>query len=334
MKEALYYTELDNNRVQCTLCPHNCKIKDQHRGICMVRKNSGGKLFSENYGIITGLGFDPIEKKPLYHYHPGRNILSLGSIGCNLKCFFCQNWEISQATPEDVSHKQAHSVDDIVNLATKRKDNLGIAYTYNEPVIYYEFMLDVAKKIKETGQKNVVVTNGFINPEPLQELMNYIDAFSIDLKGFTNEFYRKHTKSSFDPIKETLLQIRKNGNFLEVINLVIPTLNDDAGEFEEMMKWMRDNLGENTVLHISKYFPSYKSTIDATSPAKMEEFYNLASSYLNYVYMGNIMLNKGSNTYCHLCGTLLVERKGFHTHISGLDEEGKCVECGNHVFIR
>jgi len=334
MKEALYYTELEDNRVQCNLCPHNCKIKDQERGICGVRKNMGGKLYSENYGMITGLGFDPIEKKPLYHYHPGRNILSLGSIGCNLKCFFCQNWEISQATPEDISHKQAHSVDDVINLATKRKDNLGIAYTYNEPVIYFEFMLDVAKKMKEKGLKNVVVTNGFINPEPLQELMQYIDAFSIDLKGFTNEFYRKHTKSSFDPIKETLQQIRKNGNFLEIINLVIPTLNDDPGEFEEMMKWMKDNLGENTVLHISRYFPGYKSTIEATGPAKMKEFYNLASSYLNYVYMGNIMLDEGSNTYCHRCGTLLVERQGFQTRIPGLDEEGKCIECGNHVFIR
>ena len=334
MKEALYYTKSENKNVQCNLCPHNCKIKEQQRGICGVRKNIDGTLYSENYGVITGLGIDPIEKKPLYHYHPGRNILSVGSIGCNLKCFFCQNWEISQATTDDNLPTHTYDVDDIVNLATKRKDNLGIAYTYNEPVIYYEFMLDVAKKIKEKGLKNVVVTNGFINPEPMQELMNYIDAFSIDLKGFTNEFYRKYTSSSFDPIKETLKQIRKNDKFLEVINLVIPTLNDDAGEFEEMMKWMRDNLGENTVLHISRYFPSYKSTIEATPSSKLKEFYNLASRYLNYVYVGNIMLDEGSDTYCHLCGALLVERKGYSTRTPGLDEEGKCVHCGNHVFIR
>ncbi len=334
MKEALFYEELENKKVQCELCPHNCIIKDQQRGICGVRKNIDGKLYSENYGEITGLGFDPIEKKPLYHYHPGRNILSVGSIGCNLKCFFCQNWEISQATPDDISRKHTYEMEDIVNLAVKREDNLGIAYTYNEPVIYYEFMVDVAKEIKKKGLKNVVVTNGFINHEPLQELMNYIDAFSIDLKGFTNEFYRKHTKSSFDPIQDTLKQIRKNDKFLEVINLVIPTLNDDPGEFEEMMKWMKDNLGENTPLHISKYFPSYKSTIEPTPPSKLKEFYNLASQYLNYVYLGNIMLDEGSNTYCHRCETLLVKREGYYTRIPGLDKEGKCVKCGNKVFIR
>ncbi|MFP4620544.1 MAG: AmmeMemoRadiSam system radical SAM enzyme [Bacteroidales bacterium] len=334
MREALYYKKLDTKTVQCILCPHNCKIKDQKRGICGVRKNAGSTLYSENYGLVTGLGFDPIEKKPLYHYHPGTNILSLGSIGCNLKCFFCQNWEISQATPDDISRKHLHEVKDIVNLAIGREDNLGIAYTYNEPVIFYEFMLDVAKKIKEKGLKNVVVTNGFINPEPLDELMDYIDAFSIDLKGFTNEFYRKYTKSSFDPIKETLKRIRNNGNFLEVINLIIPALNDDAGEFEEMLKWMRDHLGENTVLHISRYFPSYKSTIEPTPPAKLKEFYDMASEYLNYVYVGNIMLEEGRNTYCHRCGALLVKREGFSTRIPGLDEEGKCIHCGNKVFIR
>ena len=334
MKEALFYTELEDKSIECYLCPHNCKIKDQKRGVCGVRKNIGGKLYSENYGEITGLGFDPIEKKPLYHYHPGRNILSVGSIGCNLKCFFCQNWEISQATIDDISRQHTYEVEDIVNLALQRKDNLGIAYTYNEPVIYYEFMVDVAREIKKQGLQNVVVTNGFINREPLQELMDYIDAFSIDLKGFTNEFYRKHTKSSFDPIKESLVQIRKNDKFLEVINLVIPTLNDDPGEFEDMMKWMKDNLGENTPLHISRYFPSYKSTIEPTSPSKLKEFYNLASQYLNYVYVGNIMLNEGSNTYCHRCGTLLVKREGYYTQTPGLDEEGKCTNCGNKVFIR
>lgn len=334
MKEALFYTELEDKSIECYLCPHNCKIKYQKRGVCGVRKNIGGKLYSENYGEITGLGFDPIEKKPLYHYHPGRNILSVGSIGCNLKCFFCQNWEISQATIDDISRQHTYKVEDIVNLALQRKDNLGIAYTYNEPVIYYEFMVDVAREIKKQGLQNVVVTNGFINREPLQELMDYIDAFSIDLKGFTNEFYRKHTKSSFDPIKESLVQIRKNDKFLEVINLVIPTLNDDPGEFKEMMKWMKDNLGENTPLHISRYFPSYKSTIEPTSPSKLKEFYNLASQYLNYVYVGNIMLNEGSNTYCHHCGTLLVKREGYYTQTPGLDEEGKCANCGNKVFIR
>jgi pyruvate formate lyase activating enzyme len=334
MKEALYYKTLENNKVQCFLCPHNCIIKDNKRGICGVRKNSGGKLYSENYGEITALGIDPIEKKPLYHFYPGRNILSLGSIGCNLKCFFCQNWEISQTTPDNAGRKKTYKVDDIVKLATQRKDNVGVAYTYNEPVIYYEFMMDVAKEIKKKGLQNVVVTNGFINPEPLDELMEYIDGFSVDLKGFTDKFYKKHTGGTFEPIKRSLIKLRETGKFLEVINLIIPTLNDDRVQFEEMMKWIKDNLGENTILHLSRYFPGYKSTIEPTAPSTMKEFYYLASKYLNYVYVGNISMEEGSNTYCHQCNSLLVRRDGYFTQTPGLDEEGKCIHCGNKVFIR
>jgi len=334
MKEALYYQNTGSSKVECALCPHNCRIKDQNRGICGVRKNIGGKLYAENYGMITALGLDPIEKKPLYHFFPGREIFSIGSIGCNLKCFFCQNWEISQATPDDISSKHSYSVDKIVQMAVSQKDNLGVAYTYNEPVIYYEYMLDIAGKIKQAGLKNVVVTNGFINPEPLERLMTYIDAFSVDLKGFTNEFYKKYTGSTFQPIKNTLKKLGDSNLLLEIINLVIPTLNDDIGKFEEMLKWIRDHVGENTVLHISRYHPGYKSRISATPASTLKEFYALATQYVNYVYLGNVLLEEGSNTFCHQCKNLLVRREGYYAETPGLDAEGSCLFCGNKVFIR
>ena len=334
MKEALFYEKLDDQKVKCHLCPHNCIIKNQKRGICGVRKNSGGILYSENYGEITGLGFDPVEKKPLYHFHPGRNILSVGSIGCNLKCFFCQNWEISQATIDDIPRRQTHQVQDIVQMAEKRSDNLGVAFTYNEPTIYYEFMLDTARKLKAAGLKNVMVTNGYINKEPLKQLIPYIDAFSIDLKGFTEEFYRKNTSSTLEPIKEAILQIGKSDSFLEITNLVIPGLNDQIDQFQEMLEWIASNLGKNTILHLSRYYPGYKSHIQPTSVSKLKEFYTLAKEHLNYVYLGNVMLEDGSNTYCDQCGSLLVTRNGYYTKTPGLDNAGKCTECENKVFVR
>jgi pyruvate formate lyase activating enzyme len=334
MKEALYYESLKDNKVQCHLCPHNCVIRDQKRGICGVRKNHQGKLFSENYGKITGLGFDPIEKKPLYHFHPGEEILSVGSIGCNLKCFFCQNWEISQATVDDVPRMQAYSVEDIVQLAGKRSNNLGIAYTYNEPTIYFEFMLEASKEMSKQGKKNVMVTNGYINEKPLDQLLPCMDAVSIDLKGFTEEFYRKNTSSSLEPIKNALLQIGQSNTFLEITNLVIPGLNDQMGNFEEMLQWIKTNLGENTILHISRYYPGYRSHIEPTSVSKLKELHALATQHLNYVYLGNVMLEDGSNTYCDQCGSLLVTRNGYYMRLPGLDDTGRCTQCGNKVFIR
>ena len=334
MREALYYKKIENNKVKCNLCPHNCIIKEGKRGICNVRKNSEGVLYSENYGQITALGFDPIEKKPLYHFYPGSFILSVGSFGCNLKCDFCQNWEISQSTIDEITRTQTHSPDDIINIAVQREDNTGIAYTYNEPVIYFEFMLDVAKKAKDKGLKNVMVTNGFINTEPLNELLQYIDAFSVDLKGFTEEFYKKKTSSELEPVKQSLKQISNNGNFLEITNLVIPTLNDEKSKYKEMIQWIGKEIGTKTVLHISRYFPSYHSSIETTSMAELKEFYQLAKKELDYVYLGNVSSSEGTDTYCDNCGSLLVSRQGYYTDISGIDEQGQCKNCKNKVFVR
>jgi pyruvate formate lyase activating enzyme len=330
----LYYQKKEDKKVRCFLCPHNCYINDGNRGVCNVRKNIKGVLYSENYGQITALGFDPIEKKPLYHFHPGSFILSVGSFGCNMKCDFCQNWEISQSTIDDIGRQENHSPDDIINIALQREDNIGIAYTYNEPVIYYEFMLDTAKKAKAQGLKNVMVTNGYINPEPLDELLNYIHAFSVDLKGFTEDFYKKSTKSTLEPIKKSLKQINNNGNFLEITNLLIPGRNDEKAKFKEMVQWISEELGKNTVLHLSRYFPSYHSNIPPTSLSELNSFYEMAKEKLNYVYLGNVASSGGTNTKCDQCGELLVSREGYYTDVSGLDNEGNCRNCGNKVFVR
>ncbi len=332
MREALFYKKKEGNAVKCYLCPHNCMIKDGKRGICNVRKNYGGTLYSENYGQMTALGFDPIEKKPLYHFHPGSIILSVGSFGCNFKCDFCQNWQISQSTIEEIGRTHKHSPEDILKIALNRKDNTGIAYTYNEPVIYYEFMLDTAKLARKKGLKNVMVTNGFINPEPLDELVDYIDAFSIDLKAFTEEFYKKYTSSRLEPVKEALKQISKNGNFIEITNLVIPGLNDNETKFNEMVQWISEELGRKTVLHISRYFPSYHSNIQPTSIETLNNLYSLAKDHLDYVYLGNVSLSEGTDTYCDKCDALLVSRRGYHTDTKGIDDKGRCKNCTNEVF--
>ncbi len=334
MKEALFYQKKEKQKVKCLLCPHFCTIKEGERGVCNVRKNVKGELISENYGQVTALGFDPIEKKPLYHYHPGEEILSVGSFGCNLKCDFCQNWEISQSDIDNIGRIQSHRAEEVIQIAEKKPGNLGIAYTYNEPIIYYEFMLDIAKLAKEKGLKNVMVTNGFINPDPLEKLMEVIDAFSIDLKAFTDNFYKKKTSARLEPVKESLKMIKKHQKFLEITNLVIPEWNDDKKQFSEMIRWIKNELGEDTILHLSRYFPVYKSQAEPTAINTLKELYQLAKESLNYVYIGNARIAEGQDTYCSNCNKLLVKRSGYFTQLLGIDDEGKCKNCGNHVFVK
>jgi len=330
-KEALFY-EQGPEHIICKLCPHNCRIKEGKSGSCRVRKNVNGTLISENYGQICSLSFDPIEKKPLYHFFPGRSILSVGSVGCNLHCKFCQNWEISQSGVSESIRLQAASPEEIVEIALQKENNIGIAYTYNEPIVWYEYMLDIAKLAQKNNLKNAMVTNGFINPEPLELLIPLMDAFSVDLKAFTENFYSKLTSSSLAPVIETLKTIKKSGKLLEITNLVITENNDNESDFREMIRWIAEELGKDTVLHLSRYFPVYKMNQSATSERTLDTFYSIASSVLDFVYLGNIRTGKGQNTQCPQCHSLLIERMGYSTNITGLDTTGKCNSCGISIL--
>ena len=333
MKEALHSVK-ENSKIHCTLCPHHCKIAEGKTGICNVRENRKGVLYTTNYGWVSALGIDPIEKKPLYHFYPGAPILSLGSFGCNLSCRFCQNWQISQV-PRNFDYERAgeqKSVEDILQIVKGSNNNLGIAYTYNEPIIYYEYMLDIAKEIKKIGLKNVMVSNGYINLDPLHELLPVLDACNIDLKAFTNEFYKKQTGSSLQPVLESIKTIYEAGVHLELTNLLIPGLNDERKTFQAMIDWILQELGADTVLHLSRYFPGYQSKLPATEMDVMNSLYEYATENLNYVYLGNVGDIKAATTYCPSCNNVLIKRHGYRTVNTGVTENGDCKHCGLKVF--
>lgn len=333
MQEALFYTKLENQTLRCDLCPWNCILKPGQTGVCKVRTNQNGLLYTQVYNKIAAFGIDPIEKKPLYHFHPGKNILSIGEVGCNLQCTFCQNHRISQCYAEDFNGFKEISSKQIVKEALKTYHNIGIAYTYNEPFTFYEFMLDTAMFARKKGLKNVVVSNGYINPEPLRNLLPFIDAFNIDLKAFSGEFYQKQTKGKLEPVLETLKIIAKISSHLEITNLVIPGLNDDEMPFSEMVQWIAQELGNEVPLHLSRYFPQYKMDYPSTPVSKLEKLYDLAKQHLQHVYLGNVSDTKRSSTWCSNCGNELVSRSHYNAITSGIDESGHCVKCGTPANI-
>ncbi|MGE0077217.1 MAG: AmmeMemoRadiSam system radical SAM enzyme [Bacteroidales bacterium] len=326
---AKYYTPKDDGTVICDLCPHTCHLKQGKSGICGVRKNNNGTLELLNVGTIASSGLDPIEKKPLYHYHPGKKIYSIGSYGCNLKCVFCQNNEISQHNPErNYDWKQTQPID-LVLKAKLLPENIGIAYTYNEPTVFFEFMVQTAELAKQEYLKNVMVSNGFINLKPLDELIQFIDAFNIDLKSFSDNFYRELTGGRLNPVLNTLSRIKDSGKHLEIAFLVIPTKNDDPKDAQAMFDWIAENLGNDTVLHINKYYPAYKMQIPATSTEKLSELYEIAKDKLQHVYIGNLHSAEiGCHTQCPSCMATVIKRSGYHTSITALDSRGFCKICG------
>jgi pyruvate formate lyase activating enzyme len=332
MYKASYYTIGNKDFVNCTLCPQFCKISEGTTGLCKVRRNVAGNLVSDTYGKLTSLGIDPIEKKPLYHFYPGSKILSAGSWGCNFKCSFCQNWSISQEVPKLVSDETNKVItpQQLVQRAVDIPNNIGIAYTYNEPIVWYEYMLETAQLVKAASLTNVMVSNGFINQAPLLELIPWIDAFNIDLKGFSNDFYKSFANGKLQAVLETLKTIRNAGKHLEITNLILPGANDEPRLFEEMLTWIYDNLGHETILHLSRYFPNYYCLTEATPYETMNTLYNLASKHLLYVYPGNMQIGTASNSYCPDCGNLLVERTGYNSRIVGINN-GKCGECFRNV---
>lgn len=286
--EAMFYNKLEHQRVHCYLCPHNCNIPRDGRGICGVRKNIDGILYSLNYGEISSIGMDPIEKKPLYRFHPGSYILSVGSVGCNLKCPFCQNHSIAQVKPEEIHTHQAES-DEIVAKALdlRKQGNIGIAYTYNEPSIWYEFVYETARKAQEEGLLNVLVTNGYISEEPLKQILPYIDAMNIDLKAYNDKFYHELVKGGLEEVRETIR--RASGQcHVEITTLVIPGWNDSVEEMNEMAAWLA-SLSPDIPLHLSRYFPKYLMTErPPTSMDSLIELRKTAENHLKYVYLGNV----------------------------------------------
>jgi pyruvate formate lyase activating enzyme len=333
MKKGSYFKPFDNNHIQCQLCPHQCILANGEKGKCKVRSNLNGTLNAENYGILSSISLDPVEKKPLYHFYPGAKVLSIGSLGCNLDCFFCQNCDISQASVEDFPNAQKVDVETMVERAKASKDNIGMAYTYNEPTVFYEYMFDLAHAVKQAGMLNVVVSNGYINPIPLKELIPLIDAFNIDLKGFTDQFYKKASNAHLRPVKDSLATIRDSGCHLEVTNLIVPGWNDDLKHFKSMLKWISNELGRETVLHLSRYFPAYKATMPKTSPTLLFRFYEEACKQLDYVYLGNIAGSESQNTICNQCGKIAISRYNNFVQRNGMNDSGHCIHCNHKIVV-
>jgi len=283
VKEALYYEKQGNKRTHCHLCPNECVIPDEGHGACGVRINKDGVLYAEAYGKTTGIALDPIEKKPLYHYHPGEYILSIGTKGCNFHCDFCQNWHISQkldSPTEDITPAQA------VEKA-KTFQSFGIAYTYNEPFIWYEFVLDTAKLAKQNSLANVLVTNGYVNMEPLEGMLPYIDAMNIDLKSFNEDFYRKICKGRLEPVLDVIKRSAKSCH-IELTTLLIPALNDSESEIRNLTAWVYDNLGPEIPIHFSRYFPCYNMSLPPTPAETLKMAERIAKEKLKHVYLGNV----------------------------------------------
>lgn len=315
--------------LECIVCPHQCMIPEGKTGICGVRKNSGGKIELLTYGVLSGLALDPIEKKPLYHFFPGSNILSAGSWGCNMKCDFCQNYHISQEIY--VNQADRISPGQLLGEVRRAPGNIGIAFTYNEPVIWYEFIKDTASEVKKEGYFTVMVTNGFVSEEILKEYLGFIDAFNVDLKAFNNDFYRKVAKAKLDPVKKTLKMIAESGKHLEITTLVIPGLNDSKAEMDKEAGWISDELGRDVPFHLSRYFPKYRRTDPATPYGTLKELYETAARHLSYVYMGNTALDAGLSTICPECGTVITRRTGYT--IEQLNtSDGKCSGCGKEIY--
>lgn len=326
MNVAQFYEQLPDNKVHCYLCPRDCKIGDGQTGFCFIRKNIDGKLYNLAYGKPYAVHIDPIEKKPLFHFLPGTSILSIGTAGCNLGCKFCQNWDISKAKYDQQRAGTFLPETAVEKALTSRCRSL--AYTYNDPTIWAEYAMDIARLAREKNLKNVMVTAGYINPDVIKQVYENIDAANVDLKAFSEEFYRKITLSHLKPVLKTLTELKKLNVWTEITNLVIPTQNDSMDEISEMCKWILDNLGDETPLHFSAFHPDFKMLhIERTPKTTLMDARDIAlDAGLKYVYTGNVF-GDGSNTYCPGCSQLLVERN-WHTVVKNIIHDNICPECG------
>ncbi len=327
---ALFYNTIAKGLVECRLCPRKCEVADGERGDCLVRENRGGKYFTLAYGNPCAVHLDPIEKKPFFHVLPGTMSFSIATAGCNLHCKFCQNWEISQAKPEKTYNFDLPP--DQVVAAAREKKCPSIAYTYVEPLIFYEYMLDTARLAKKAGLLNTCHSAGYINTEPLQKLAEVLDAACIDLKSFDSQFYRDLVGGELAPVLRTLKTLRQKKVHVEIVNLVIPQHNDQPETLAKMCAWIKDELGPLTPVHFSRFYPLYKMQNHYPTPVSaLEQARDIAlKAGLKYVYIGNLPGHQSESTFCHQCGKPVIQRTGYRLGEMHL-KDGACGHCGTKI---
>lgn len=320
------------NAVTCELCPRGCVIPEGAAGDCRVRVNLGGKLRATTYGRPSAIHVDPMEKKPLYHFHPGTRVFSVGTAGCNLHCLNCQNWQLSQRGGDEMEETYRAEPAEVVASA-QGEGCRGVAYTYSDPVVFYEYVEDTATLVRAAGLANVFVTAAYINRAPLRRLCRVLDAAHGDLKAFDDGFYRRVTGATLKPVLDALVTLREEGVWLEIINLVIPTLNDDLAMIRAMTRWIAAELGPDTPLHFSRFQPQYRmrnlppTPVETLKRARAEAL----DAGLRYVYIGNVLGDAGSSTYCPRDGTLLIGRSGFTITDYKLTADGRCPTCNDKI---
>jgi pyruvate formate lyase activating enzyme len=320
----------DGTNVQCKICPNRCYLEPGDRSICRSKVNIGGKLYSLAYGNPCSIHVDPIEKKPLNHFYPRSLILSIATTGCNFRCLNCQNWEISQKKPEEVHQYELFPAG--VVSESKKRNLPSIAYTYSEPITYYEYMYNTAKLAREGGIKNVLVSNGYINREPLVRLCSYLDGANVNLKSFDDRIYLSLNGGKLQPVLNTFKTLHREGVWFEMATLVVPTYVDDPDMIKRMCSWILKELGPDYPLHFLRFFPRYKLTrLPATPIGTLEKFRNMAiQEGIRYVYLGNVPGHEGNHTYCHNCHKILIERKGYLIPQYNI-ENGRCKFCGTLI---
>ena len=333
LKEAILWETAGQGKAKCNVCAYRCLIHDGKLGNCRTRKNTGGKIYTLIYGTVTSTASDPIEKKPLYHFYPGSDSYSMGSVGCSFHCEHCQNWTISQADIQDV-----YTHDVTPEQAISAAMNAGcrsVSWTYNEPSIWLEFTRDCAIEAHRNSLQTVYVTNGYATPEHMEAMKGLLDAYRVDIKAFTDDFYRKVCKARLQPVLESTKIAREYGMHVEVVTLVIPGLNDGDDELRGLSKWVFDNLGPDTPVHFTRFHPMYKMGERSSTPLKtLEKAHDIARGEgLNYVYLGNTPGHKYESTWCPKCGEMLIERSGYHIMRYSITDDKKCPGCGEKIPI-
>ncbi len=328
--EARHYKKLPGGGIECGICPRHCKVTDLERGYCGTRENRQDIYYTLVYGRPCAVNIDPIEKKPLFHFYPGTTAFSLATAGCNVNCKCCQNWDISQSRPEQTDNLNLPPAD-VVELCRQRNVPT-IAYTYNEPVIFYEFMSDIAVLGRQKGLKSVMISGGYVEEKPLAELIPQLDAIKIDLKAIRDTYYRDYVDGELKPVLERLVQIKKSGIWLELVYLVIPTLNDSEAEFKELAQWVKTNLGPDVPLHFSRFYPQYLlKNLPPTPQNTLERAHDICRAEgLDYVYLGNLAGHPAESTYCPACGKIIIERQGYRIGTVNMTD-GRCRFCNHSI---